>query len=50
LVVRGGVYFLPWVLGGDFTLLESQACATKLLVGEEARREEGKRGTYQTFQ
>jgi hypothetical protein len=20
------VYFFPWALGGDFTLLESQAC------------------------
>jgi hypothetical protein len=38
--VRGGVYFFPWALGGDFTLLESQACASTPSVREMERRGE----------
>jgi hypothetical protein len=38
--VRGGVYFFPWALGGDFTLLESQAWASTPSVREMERREE----------
>lgn len=42
------VYFLPWVLGGDFTLLESHACGNVriLLLGAF----QGKGETHQAFQ
>jgi hypothetical protein len=51
-VVRGWmalVYFLPWALGGDFTLLESQAwgCVRTLI---DVEMGEGEEGTYQAFQ
>jgi hypothetical protein len=41
-------YFLPWALGGDFTLLESHAFG--LLLASETCGKRGHGGIYQAFQ